>query len=113
MSENKDKVSFKYIFEENYNPKYINGASGGISPNNEIIINFYLERPSLPYKISYSLEEDQLIEEEREPKDNKSSFVRCMQNGIIFDYSTAKALQRFLNTTISEYEQQNSIEGDE
>ncbi len=113
MSKNKNKLNFKYIFGDNYNPLYINGASGGLSPNNEIIINFYLERPALPNKLSFNLDKDfQVIgenEEEREPEDLQSSFVRFVQNGVIFDYNTAKSLQDFLNKTISDYEERNSI----
>lgn len=26
------KIEFKYIFEKDYNPKYVNGAFGGMSP---------------------------------------------------------------------------------
>ena len=111
MSDRTDKVTFKYIFDERYNPRYVNGASGGVTPNNEIVLDFYLERPALPKKISYRLDESsQLAEEsERLPIDHKESFVRYVQNGIILDYETAKILQEFLAATIDEYEDRNGL----
>lgn len=30
--EKPEKIKFKYIFKDDYNPKYVNGAFGGISP---------------------------------------------------------------------------------
>ena len=34
----KSILKFKYIFDNNYNPKYINGAYGGITPKGEIAL---------------------------------------------------------------------------
>jgi len=41
-------ITYKYIFEKDYNPLYVNGAQGGINPLGEIVIDFYLERNAIP-----------------------------------------------------------------
>lgn len=110
--ENLEKLNFKFIFEDNYNPKYINGAYGGISARGEIIIHFYVERPALPNQMSFKIENGMIsdeIEEDREPKDNKYSFVRFIENGILMDYSVAKELQNWLNNKIVELEEKLGI----
>ncbi len=113
--ENEEKLNCKFIFEENYNPKYINGAYGGVSPLGEIIIHFYMERPALPKQVSFKIDNGfvgEEIEEEREPKDHSYSFIRYMQNGIVMDYSVAKEVQEFLNQTIVNLEKRMGIHED-
>lgn len=39
------KVKFSYIKDENYAPKYSNGAIGGITSKGEIVVNFFTEIP--------------------------------------------------------------------
>ncbi|MFC0297755.1 hypothetical protein [Geobacillus jurassicus] len=48
MSGKEKVVHFKYLFPDDYNPVYVNGAHGGISPQGEIVVNFYFERRPLP-----------------------------------------------------------------
>ena len=42
MSHKKNELTFKYIYTYDYNPDYVNGAHGGISPRGELVVNFYL-----------------------------------------------------------------------
>lgn len=44
MSDKKNELKFKYIFDDSYNPVYVNGAHGGVTPRGELVVNFYLER---------------------------------------------------------------------
>ena len=71
----KNNIIFKYIFEDDYNPKYVNGAYGGITPKGEIIVIFFLERHGLPKSETISISEDGKLgdEIEREPKDHRQS----------------------------------------
>lgn len=41
-------VEYKYIFADDYNPVYANGAVGGPGTRGEIAINFFVERPAVP-----------------------------------------------------------------
>jgi hypothetical protein len=108
----KQNIKFKYIFEDDYNPKYVNGAQGGINPKGEIIINFYVERAALPKSVTHSLEDNKLSRDTvTEPEDLKDSLVRYVQNGIILDIRSAKEIYNWLGRHIDEYE--NMIQNDE
>ena len=101
------ELKCKYIFAEQYNPKYINGAYGGINLRGEIIINFYLERMPLPKTQTYELESGKIHQEkkeEREPQDHEHSVVRVVENGIILNYQNAKEIHSWLGDHIQNLE---------
>lgn len=108
-----DKVKCKYIFDDNYNPKYVNGAYGGINSRGEIIVNFFLERMPLPNIQTFSLKEgniDSEISGEREPEDHATSLVRMVENGIILNYTNAREIHRWLGDHIDALEKTISNE---
>ncbi len=100
------KIKFKYIFQKDYNPIYINGLFGGITPRGEIVINFFLERHGLPISQTHEINEIGLIEKEigREPEDHRESMVRFVEQGIILNLQNAKALNQWLEEYISKLE---------
>jgi len=94
-------IKTKYIFSENYNPKYANGAIGGVNPFGEIVINFYFERAPLP--ISQTMEHGvsaEPIKIAETPSDLKDSTVRVVENGVILNYDTAVVIKKWLETHI-------------
>lgn len=98
-------IKYKYKFDKNYNPKYVNGALGGINPQGEVVINFYLERISIPNSQTYSIDENGLGNiEDMEPKDYNTSFVRFVESGILMDYKTAKEIHRWLGEHLESFE---------
>ena len=44
---NRKLIKYKYIFRDNYNPKYANGAYGGLTPRGEILLIFFMK--DLPF----------------------------------------------------------------
>ena len=103
----KKKVICKYKFQETYNPLYVNGAQGGVTPKGEIAVNFYLERHALPKSQMYSVENESVmveIEDEVAPQDLRESFIRYVQTGVIMDYSTAKAVHTWLGNHLKNLE---------
>lgn len=98
-----DEIKFKYIFKEDFNPKYINGVQGGINHSGEIIINFFFERPPLPITEAYTLKENnsELNLVASKPDDMNNSFVRVVENGVILNYQSAKELYNWLGHHIS------------
>jgi len=101
-----NQIKCKYIFEDNYNPIYINGAQGGINPQGEIVINFYLERNALPVSQTFGIDNEKISapEIESEPSDLENSFVRVIENGIIMNYQTAKEIHKWLGSHIEALE---------
>lgn len=94
------EVKCKYVFEEDFNTKYINGAQGGINVQGEIIINFFLERVALPKSQTFTVDEIGRIQEEvpgtTEPTDLNQSFIRYFQSGVIMNYNVAKQIHNWL-----------------
>lgn len=102
-----NKLKCKYIFDANYNPKYVNGAYGGVNSRGEIIINFYLERMSLPHSQTFEIQSGKIQEEDiedRTPEDHQNSVVRMVENGIILDYNNAKDIHKWLGEHINNLE---------
>ncbi len=107
MSENKSKIRFKYIFSEDYNPKYVNGAYGGINPRGEIVVTFFMERSAMPKSQTFLLKNgkpDKELSAERKPEDLQESVVRFVQNGIILDHKNAKEIHKWLGDHIEKLE---------
>ena len=102
----KNKVKYKYIFDDSYNPLYVNGAQGGINPGGEIIINFYLERMALPNSQTVNIKDGKLTNtvSDVEPNDLDSSFVRVVKNGVVMNYQTAKEIHKWLGDHIANLE---------
>jgi hypothetical protein len=106
MSNNKPEMTFKYIFTYDYNPIYINGAHGGVSPRGELVMNFYLERPPLPNAITHEITPVGGIGAETnvEPADLGRSLVRQVTNGVVLNYQTARELHYWLGEKVKEME---------
>ena len=103
---NKPEITFKYVFSYNYNPVYVNGAHGGISPRGELVVNFYLERPPLPNSITHEINQNGTIGNEtaQEPEDYKNSLVRYISDGVILNYDSARNIHFWLGERLKEME---------
>ena len=107
MSSKKPELTFKYVFNYSYNPTYVNGAQGGISPRGEMVINFYLERQPLPESISHEITPEGSIGRESavEPKDLASSMVRFVDTGVVMSYENAKVFHAWMGDKLREVEE--------
>ena len=107
MSQNKKpELAFKYIFNYAYNPVYVNGAHGGISPRGELVMNFYLERPPLPQEIRHEINQNGTIGAVcgEEPQNLNNSMVRFVDNGVILNYESARNLHYWMGERLKEME---------
>lgn len=91
-------VEFKYVFSDDYNPVYANGAHGGPSPKGEMVVNFFVERPALPYKVRNELTPEGTIGKEvgREPSEDHPRMVRYVTTGVVLSYESAKSIHEWL-----------------
>lgn len=114
------KIKYKYKFPDDYNPKYVNGVYGGITPKGEIWANFFLERTGIPITQTHEVKKEHIegkeimrvgkeIREEIEPKDFDTQFIRFLQTGVIMNYQTAKAVHEWLDRHIKTLEQGDSL----
>ena len=106
MSPNRNEIKFKYVYADNYNPAYINGAHGGLTPRGELVVNFYLERLDLPSSITHELLPNGALGSEvsQEPADTKNSLVRFIESGIVLSYENARIIHGWLGERIKEME---------
>jgi hypothetical protein len=112
MSKHEPEITFKYIFKYDYNPVYVNGAHGGVSPRGEIVANFYLERQPLPNEIRHGINPDGSIGADVigvDPSNLESLIIRYVSSGVVLNYQNAKALHSWLGDKVSELEQMLQI----
>jgi hypothetical protein len=104
MSNKKQDFTFKYIFTYDYNPLYINGAHGGITPRGELVVNFYQERMPLPNAVTHELNPNGTIGRETavEPDDLSRSLVRYVSTGVVVNQQTARELHFWLGEKLRE-----------
>lgn len=100
------KLKFHYIYDDNYSPDYISGIHSSVSPQNELELNFFLERAALPKSETFSLTNEGKLSdspEEVSPKEhhNKINIVRHIKNGIIIDKAGAELLLKQINEYLS------------
>lgn len=109
MEDNYKKINFKYKFTEDYNPEYINGAYGGVSPRGEIIVNFYFERTPIPYEENYNINKDGDIVglSKTHPKDHAANIIRYVPTGIVMNLESAKSVYQWLGEHIEALENEN------
>lgn len=110
MSEAK-KIQFKYKFDDNYNPNYVTGALGGITPSGDIVASFFFERQSIPKKETYEITEEGSLNPEpieRYPEDQSFTAIRFIETGIIMNLDTAKKVRAWLDKNITSLESLNS-----
>lgn len=100
--EKKNNYKFKYVFEDNYNPKYVNGAFGGVNPQGEINLNFYMERFAIPKTEKLEINEVNTITNiTHEPEDVENRFIRFIECGIIMNKERAQEIYEFLGDILS------------
>ncbi len=103
---NERSVKFRYIFSKDYNPVYCNGAYGGISPQGDIVANFFLERLPLPNFVTNSINSDGTLSGNisKDPEDLDNTFIRYVTNGIVLNEVGARAIYEWLGTQLAELE---------
>ena len=106
------QIKFRYIFPEDYNPVYCNGAYGGISTNGEIVANFFLERMPLPNSMTNSISEDGSLSDviEIDPSDIEKTVIRYISTGIVLSEKSARAIYSWLGTQLEELESRKKLQ---
>lgn len=100
------RVEYNYIFPDDYNPLYVNGAFGGISPQGEITCNFFMDRLPLPKSETYSVDEKGVIRDRVQEKSEEQNYqvVRYVQSGVIMNLDCAKRVNVWLTQQIEAIE---------
>lgn len=99
-------INFKYIFPDEYNPVYANGVFGGVSPQGEIVVNFFFERNPIPYSETRNVDDNGQLTEviKIDPQEHDTNVLRVISNGVILNLQSAKAINEWLTGKIIELE---------
>ena len=105
------QIRFKYVFPENYNPVYCNGAFGGVSTQGEIIANFFLERMPVPNSVTNSINPDGTLGGvvEIDPENLNDTVIRYISTGIVLNEENAKSIYEWLGSQIQELENRKAM----
>ena len=102
------QIKVKYRYADDYNPKYVNGAQGGINVQGEIVVNFYFERVPMPNSITHEVSKEGVLGKvvSTEPEDLPRSVLRFVQSGIVMNLEVAKQVHKWLGDQIALRESQ-------
>lgn len=104
------KIRFNYLPKEGYMPFYVNGAVGGISgPKGEIILNFYLEKTTLPSTETFEVDSEGSLGKPVRKNATIPVVERHIQTGVVLHYQTAKEIHSWLGGLLEEYEENMPI----
>ena len=107
QSDEKTKVNFIYKYSDDYNPIYANGAIGGLTPQGEIVANFYFERLPLPKVVEQRVNPEGKLGEvvSTDPAEHQFNIIRFIEQGVIFNLKSAKEFNTWLSKKVQELEQ--------
>ncbi|WP_202593875.1 hypothetical protein [Desulfohalovibrio reitneri] len=103
-------LRFKYVFRDDFSPRYANGVFGGATPKGEINMNFFLERFPVPKSVYHEIDTDtgRLGKEmSREPE--QKMIIRDIVAGVVLNYDEAKAIHNWLGDRLAEIESRKAL----
>jgi hypothetical protein len=111
MDDKTDKITFKFIFPEDYNPVFANGVHGEITPRGEIIMHFVQERRPIPKSITHSVGEDGRLgpETHRKPESVQSLVIKYVTTGVTLSYTEARSVHAWLGNMLDHFERSAGI----
>lgn len=98
------KVRFKYIYPDDYNTPYCNGAWGGVTPKGEIVMNLFTERLPIPQEQIHPLLETGRLGDPEKDDDDHVTIIRYITGGAIMNLQSAKDLHEWLDKFITQIE---------
>jgi len=109
-TEKNKELVFKYKFDSNYNPIYVNGVYGGFNFKGELNMNFFMERLALPYKEVYGIDnKGEAALKKSVPKNEETlTVIRFIESGIVLSYDSALMIKEWLDKHISLYEERTN-----
>lgn len=94
------KARFIYNKPENYEPIYVNGVFGGVTPRGELLSHFFFEYADIPEKEEINVEDGNIVQESRvithghEREEGEIVFQRDVKAGLIIP---AHQIQSIIN----------------
>jgi len=89
------EIKVKYVYGPDYRKIPATGAWGGLSPNAEVIVNFYVEFKTKPETLTIQVDEAGNLAEESGEKE-EISMTRELLIGVVMRPDIAKSVGHFL-----------------
>ena len=103
------RVRYEYSQDPSARLQYTHGVWGGINPQDEIEVNFYVESDKLPSFSERPVEPDGSFGAEVVPFDEEERVIsRHIHSRVLFNYHTARALMEWLEEKIETLELEDS-----
>lgn len=96
----KTVVAFDYVKAPGFQSLRADGVIGGITPTERIHIAFYSERPAIPRRMSYELDENGGLGKIVDIQ-SRNSIVREMSADVFLDLRAAETIYEWLGDQIS------------
>lgn len=97
------RVKFKYAFADDYEPEYINGVHGVVSPNGELVMHFFMDRMPIPNEVYQGIREDGTLDDtdlQQEP--SEPMIRRTIKNGVVMSPATAISVYKWMKQRLEE-----------
>jgi hypothetical protein len=112
MSEQKpNQITFEYKISPGFHVYAVSGGYGGISPQGEIVLNLYHERPSIPKTQTFDIMADGSLGQIPSSEERKSALIRDVMFGIALNPVTARSLAAWLKEKADIYENEIMARG--
>ncbi len=112
MNQYPSRIRYEYQSDPQLRLEYAHGVWGGISPQGEIEINFYLESDKMPSFSERVAEADGSFGHELAPFDEEERVItRHIRSRVLVNYHTACALRDWLEDKIEALEIEEPLYG--
>lgn len=98
------QINFEYIKSNSFRVVHVDGAWGGITPNFNIQMAVFSERPPIPKSITLEFADDELPKEIMEKRVGRNAVIREVEASLVMDLSTARAINKWLGDHVNELE---------
>lgn len=97
-----EAIDFFFEFDKDFKIIGSNGAWGGMTPQGDFRIDFFVESVAVPQRVRYKVNANGALgqEFEREPE---KRLVRQMQVGVLLSVDTAERVANFILERIRDY----------
>ena len=103
------RIRYEYQTPQDVRLEYAHGIWGGINPQGEVEMSFYLESDKMPKYTEHIVAPDGSFEHEMQPDDDPvKTIVRRVHSKVVFNYHTARAILEWLEEKVELLEHEES-----
>ena len=103
------RIRYEYQQAPTVRPEYAHGIWGGINPQGEIEMSFYIESDKMPAFTEHIVAPDGSFGHEIPPEDDSVKVItRRVHSQVVFNYHTARAILEWLEEKVDILDQEEA-----